>query len=135
MSAAAFACAVGIHIATYHTGHSYSNEQWQTDERGHEIPGTRHRKERDLRPFNPGAWLNCGGLTAGGFNNSIGRLAAYAGWTQPVGSIEITAGWIAGYGKPRPVLIPSMRVGSGLRIAAFPPVRNRAGGIHFMWEF
>ena len=112
VSASASACTVGAHIGTYHTDNSRSYDN-----------------------FNPGAYVNCNGPTAGAYHNSLGRLSAYAGWTfKAFGPIEATAGVITGYGKPMPMLIPTVRA-SHIRIAFVPPNQEKPGSIHFMWEF
>ena len=138
MPAASLACAVGLHLVTHHVGNAYEDPDTviYVDGQGNEVQRVELPKQRKhLRAFNPGAWINCNGPTAGAFNNSIGHLAVYAGWTHALGPIDITAGWITGYGKPKAVVVPSVRLYSGLRVAVFPPVRDSAGGVHFMWEF
>lgn len=104
------ACALGLHLATLHTNNN------------------------NRQGINPGAWAMCDGWTAGAYRNSRDEPTAYAGFTRKVGPIDITAGIATGYGKPMPLVIPSVALGS-VRIAVFPSYRSRSGGIHAMWQF
>jgi hypothetical protein len=103
-------CALGLHLATLHVNNAGRNNT------------------------NPGAWANCNGWTAGAYINSREHTTAYAGYTTSLAGIDITAGVASGYGRPVPMVVPSVRVGAGVRIALFPPYRGRSGGVHLMWE-
>jgi len=62
------------------------------------------------------------GATVGAFRNSIGRNSGYAGWTWQAGPFGLTAGAITGYPRAKvlPLLVPSYRLASGVRISVVP---------------
>lgn len=105
-------CRYGVHLGTYHTNREGSRQE-----------------------FNPGAWAVCDGVTAGGYLNSRNKASFYAGYTMTFGPVDVTAGAVSGYGKPSPLLVPSIGLPHGPRIALVPPHDHRSGGVHFMWEF
>ena len=112
----ALACAIGIHLATYHTDRSQGYNE-----------------------FNPGIYAECEGPTIGTYYNSVRERSTYIGWTEHFGPFSLTAGFVSGY-HPRnaiPMLIPSVKVGN-VRIMIVPLVPeadHNTSAIHLAVEF
>ena len=78
-------------------------------------------------------WDN--GVTLGALRNSEDTWSAYAGWTWSAGPLAVTGGAISGYRDGlRPLLIPSLALGLGFRLAAIAPVGVHRAAVHLMWE-
>lgn len=73
---------LGVHLATAHFD--------QTPE----VPAAQ------TQGFNPGIYvITEAGFTAGVLRNSLGRFGAYAGWSLPLGPLDLTLGAVYGYQK------------------------------------
>lgn len=113
----ALACAIGIHLATYHVD-----------------------RNQGYNEFNPGIYAECEGPTIGTYYNSIRRRSNYVGWTEHFGAFALTAGFVTGYDSRNavPMLIPSVRI-SNVRIMFIPPVpksdQPTTSAIHLAVEF
>ena len=87
----------------------------------------------------PGLYVRTeSGLTAGVLRNSHGRPGAYAGQTWERNGWALTVGAIAGYERAKllPLVVPSYRFDSGLRVSLLPNPWERSGtALHFSWEW
>ncbi len=94
-------------------------------------------------PFTPGVYaVSPQGLTAGVYSNSHGDAAAFAGkqFESPkvLGvSAGLLIGGVVGYGKPSPLLVPSVKAGA-VRLSYIPkhPSKPSASdALHLSLEF
>ncbi|MDT8998343.1 hypothetical protein RQP53_03525 [Paucibacter sp. APW11] len=95
-----------------------------------------HAGGGDLRTLTPGAYVQLeSGATAGVYLNSHGRRSVFAGWTLEQGRWALTVGGVSGYPKAPaiPMLVPSYRLDSGLRIGIVPNPFG-ASVLHFSYE-
>jgi hypothetical protein len=67
---------LGLHLVSYHT----PKYDWQQN-------------------VNPGAYVECNGLTAGAYRNTFDRTSAYAGYTWHSGVFSLSLGAISGYDR------------------------------------
>lgn len=108
------ALTLGLHLGTYHFD-----------------------RERGYEELNPGVYAVYDGWTAGAYRNSEHGTSVYAGYTfrRVLGTpVDVTAG-VVRYGAWGPLLVPSYKLPSGLRLSLLLPVEKRGGGIHASWEF
>lgn len=107
---------VGVHLATYHFD-----------------------RERNLNEFNPGLYIRYSGWIAGGYRNSVSKPSYYFGYTVESGPFALTVGAIKGYADGvRPMLVPSVHVGAGFRVAYIPQIPGNPynnSGLHLLKEF
>lgn len=111
----AHAATVGVHLGSYHPGRP------------------------DLNPVNPGLYYRSdAGWTVGGYYNSIRRPSFYAGRTFDWKRFSVTVGGITGYQTSNPVellLVPSVRLGGGFRLAYVPKFEKSAQTFHLTYEW
>ncbi|HET8689567.1 MAG TPA: hypothetical protein VFM18_23400 [Methanosarcina sp.] len=109
-------CIVGLHLLTYHLN-----------------------RDAGFNETNPGVYTTCNGYTAGVYYNSERKVSEYVGYTVEYKDVAVTVGVVHGYaGGPAPMLIPSVKLGKGFRLAYIPqnprsPINTQA--IHLMKEF
>jgi hypothetical protein len=106
----------GVHLATYHFD-----------------------RERSLNEVNPGLYIRCNGWTLGGYKSSVSKPSFYFGYTAESGPFALTVGAIKGYADGvRPMLVPSVHVGAGFRVAYIPQIPGNPynnSGLHLLKEF
>lgn len=110
------ACAVGLHLATYHADRSAGYNE-----------------------TNGGTYVQCDGWTAGHYRNSERKDSTYAGYTVSNYRFALTLGLVSGYDRGlTPMLIPSARLTKHWRVAILPPIPKASrdtSGIHLMYDF
>ena len=100
--------------------------------------GSHHFPRKDFNNANPGVYyIADNGATVGTYYNSERKQSVYAGWTWDSGPWRLQVGAITGYERRAvlPLIVPSVAVGYGFRLAALPKVeRSGASVIHLSWE-
>lgn len=100
------ATTVGLHLHTIHASAGYNDT-------------------------NPGVYVVAdSGFGAGIYRNSINKTSVHLDYTLRSGPWALTMGAVTGYGKPRPLLIPSVAVGM-LRLSLIP---YKSGALHLSLE-
>lgn len=93
--------------------------------------------------FTPGAYVvTPKGYTAGIYSNSNGNASAFAGRQFEAPKVHgvsagLLVGGVLGYGKPSPLLVPSVKVGS-VRISYIPQHPSKPTGsdaLHLSFEW
>lgn len=100
--------------------------------------GSKHFPAQEFNDANPGAYyIHDNGATVGTYYNSERRQSVYAGWTWDSGPWRLQVGAITGYERRGvlPMVVPSVALGYGLRVAVLPKVeRGGSTVIHLMLE-
>ena len=100
--------------------------------------GSQHFPAQQYNNFNPGAYyIHDNGATVGTYYNSERRQSVYAGWTWDSGPWRLQVGAITGYERSAvlPMIVPSVAVGYGFRLAVLPKVeRDGSSVVHLLWE-
>lgn len=100
--------------------------------------GSHHFPDAGMNNFNPGAYYRSdSGLVAGAYLNSDRKWSTYAAKIVHVGPIDVALGAVTGYpaAPVLPMVVPSYRFDSGLRVAVVPKSRFNVLAVHFMMEF
>lgn len=94
---------------------------------------------RAYETVTPGLYVRTdSGVTLGVLRNSHGRMGTYVAQTWERRGWALTVGGITGYERAAvvPLVVPSYRFDSGLRVAVLPnPWERRGSAIHFSWEW
>ena len=83
--------------------------------------------------FTPGVYaVSPQGLTAGVYSNSHGKVSAFAGKQFESGQVlgvsaGLLVGGVVGYGKPAPLLVPSLKAGH-VRLSYIPQHPSKPTG-------
>jgi hypothetical protein len=77
------------------------------------------------------------GYTAGVYSNSHGDASAFIGRQFTRGPVSLLVGGVAGYGKPSPLVVPSVKVGP-VRLSYIPQHPSKPTGsdaLHLSYEW
>jgi hypothetical protein len=104
---------------------------------GYHIATSHHANHRhDLNEFNPGLYVQCDSLVAGGFLNSLGKPSLYgAKAVEASRGLDLVLGVVTGYGGVSPLLMVSYRMKDGTRLSWIPTTPMNVGGLHLSQEF
>lgn len=100
--------------------------------------GSHHFPDAGMNNFNPGAYYTTdASITVGGYLNSHRKPSFYAAKVVHAGWVDVALGGVTGYPAApiMPLVVPSIRFGSGLRLALVPKGHFNRAAVHAMWEF